>query len=755
METYPEVTQFPIPGESRVMYAGDYLTFEFMLSFKIAGKAFIRTNLGAADLSRKEIVRRVERDEIKLDEAWYDIEMVQIDEFTYTIVLPLNQTGYFQAKCFFIPDQSSTPLWPSGENVIINVEPAGTCCANIIYNAFVRQFGKTKTETARDHEIASSINQLDSKGYTVIPESGKFRDLIDHVEFVFSTLGCRVLHLLPIHPTPTTYAKMGRFGSPYAALNFTEVDPALAEFDPSATPLEQFLELSDRVHFHNGYLFLDIAINHTGWAASIHESHPEWLVRGDDGQIEVPGAWGVVWADLTKLDYTNVDIWEYMADVFILWCHRGVDGFRCDAGYMIPVDAWEYIVAKVRLEYPGTLFFLEGLGGPIKTTKKILSKANFNWAYSELFQNYSRDEINSYLPKAYDISDTCGHMIHFAETHDNNRLASVSIRYAKMRTSLCALFSVCGGFGFVNGVEWFAKEKIDVHESSSLNWGNKINQVDHISRLNLILKTHPTFFGKTTLSFINDEESRCLVLLRDNKELNKRLLVLVNLDVENSQDAVWKLDKTDKTDIENKVLHDLIESSIIEGQIIEGRLIEAQKDNKKILIRMSPGEVLALTTDPDDVTKLNRIDRNQSILPTKVYTQKLLAKMLELHVATFGYGHIDIQYSEKDAKSFANDPITFLRALNQDSNESKAVLFDVDRDTKRQLMVPPGWFVLVRSRYGFRAEIFDKKRIGKLTLGYEEGIPDPGGNTFFALFAPKKIKNKQLKYSFSLRIFEP
>jgi hypothetical protein len=50
-----------------------------------------------------------------------------------------------------------------------------------------------------------------------------------------------------------------------------------------------------------------------------------------------------------------------------------------------------------------------------------------------------------------------------------------------MRTSLCALFSVCGGFGFANGVEWFATHKIDVHESSSLNWGDKINQVDHIA----------------------------------------------------------------------------------------------------------------------------------------------------------------------------------------------------------------------------------------------------------------------------------
>ena len=71
----------------------------------------MRTNLGSVVISRKEIIHRVEKDEIKL----------------------------------------------GGDNCIFNVEPARTCCANIIYNDFVR-----------------------------------------------------------------------RFGSPYAALNFTEVDPALA-----------------------------------------------------------------------------------------------------------------------------------------------------------------------------------------------------------------------------------------------------------------------------------------------------------------------------------------------------------------------------------------------------------------------------------------------------------------------------------------------------------------------------------------------
>ena len=193
---------------------------------------------------------------------------------------------------------------------------------------FVRQFGHAKwpreSMVSKDHDM---IQTLESKGYTVIPESGKFRDLIKEVDFIFSELGCRVLQLLPVHPTPTIYARMGRYGSPYAALNFSDVDPALVKFDPLATPLEQFMELADAVHFHCGYLILDIAINHTGWAASIHESHPEWLVRGEDGKIEVPGAWGVKWEDLTKLDYSRVELWQYMADIFLCWCRRRVDGF--------------------------------------------------------------------------------------------------------------------------------------------------------------------------------------------------------------------------------------------------------------------------------------------------------------------------------------------------------------------------------------------------------------------------------------------
>ena len=231
--------------------------------------------------------------------------MIRIDERSFRLNLALNEVGHFEAKCLFIPEKEIDPVWPDGPNTGINVQPAYTCCANIIYNAFVRQFGPNKTDGLFKTIPKEWVDVLDNKGCAVIPPSGTFRDLKKELDFIMGELGCRIIQLLPIHPTPTTFARMGRYGSPYAALNFTTVDPALAEFDPKATPLDQFIELVDEVHRRNGKIIIDIAINHTGWGADLHETHPDWLSRDREGKIEAPGAWGVIWEDLAKLDYSN------------------------------------------------------------------------------------------------------------------------------------------------------------------------------------------------------------------------------------------------------------------------------------------------------------------------------------------------------------------------------------------------------------------------------------------------------------------
>src|ERR1043166_2912595 len=169
-------------------------------------------------------------------------------------------------------------------------------------------FGQTKAmRKARDEKFERALRELDVQGFTAIPPSGKLRDLVRELPHITGTLGCRVLHLLPVNPTPTTMARMGRFGSPYAGLDLTAIDPALVDFDQRTTGLEQFCELTFETHRLGARVFLDLVINHTGWGSTLFENHPEWFVREAAGKFVSPSAWGNVWADLGDRKSTRLN----------------------------------------------------------------------------------------------------------------------------------------------------------------------------------------------------------------------------------------------------------------------------------------------------------------------------------------------------------------------------------------------------------------------------------------------------------------
>ncbi len=503
---------------------------------------------------------------------------------------------------------------------------------------------------------------------------------------------------------------------------------------PQATPLEQFIELVDAVHARNAQILIDIAPNHTGWAAGLHETHPEWLVRGKDGRIEVPGAWGVQWEDLTRLDYSKPELWKYMAEVFLTWCRRGVDGFRCDAGYMIPVPAWQYIVAIVREQYPDTIFFLEGLGGKISVARDILNTAGFDWAYSELFQNYDRGQIEAYLPGALDISRQDGLLVHFAETHDNNRLAARSISYARMRTALCALFSHLGGFGFANGVEWLATEKIIVHESPSLNWGAEINQIDLIRRLNAILKTHPAFQDQPSIHLVQAGSGNHLALLRCHGPLQKKLLVVVNLDDQKSAPAFWTPQHASLR------LWDLLSDEAIALSEFEGLHS----------CNLAPGQVLCLTDDFSDIHRLHQELEQPPAVPDHLNRQCLRAKILDIQKAIHGLQDIEDLDLNQTASLLAEDPVACCLKLNPFTSEPRIIFWNWPQDGRRLVMIPPDHFLLIRARNAFRARITD----GDKTLVQEQSLTGSNGS-HFALFTPLPAPSCSRVYGLKLSVFSP
>ncbi len=712
--------QTPRPGTRGLFFQGDTITFELEVGDSAPGTAWLRTNIGHESTARSEIIREVEAQEAPLARDWYDVPMRATGERRFSLSLGLAEAGHFEAKAFFLPQSSDDPVWPPGPNVSVNVNPVDGFGAATIYNAFVRQFGPNKEGRFRPAADEATQRALEAQGYAVIPPSGTFRSLVRELDFIVEKLGCRFLQLLPVHPTPTTYARMGRFGSPYAALTFTDVDPALAEFDPKATPLDQFLELVDEVHRRDARLILDIAINHTGWAASLHGSHPEWLARTPEGAIEKPGAWGVVWEDLTRLDWSRRDLWQYMAEVLLTWCRRGVDGFRCDAGYMIPITAWRYMSARVRDEYPATIFLLEGLGGEVSATRELLATGGFDWAYSELFQNYDRGAIERYLAAANEVAATEGTLVHFAETHDNNRLASRSQAWASMRTHLCALLAHHGAFGFANGVEWFATEKIDVHDARSLAWGAVPNQVQEIGRLSRIMRAHPAFFHPVELKLVTRGPGEYLAIARHHRPSGRRLLVLVNLDTERETEALWD---AAAAGIAGPTLYDLL----------SGRRVQPLTRSGGPAIVLAPAQAMCLSERARD---LDEVDAEPSRgEPAALRGRRLRTVALGLIEARRGAADVSDGDLEQATAALAADPAAFCRSLEPGA-APRLTQWRWPEDARREVMLPPGHLLLVRAPHSFRVEVrAATPGRGERTCAAAASLLDNEG-TPFALLGP-------------------
>jgi glycogen debranching enzyme len=537
----------PAPGDRLQRFVGDRVLFELRDDSERGATpgwlARLRTNLGRGEGLRREIIQAHTAGLPLAGASWRDLPMPAIGEVGWSLELPLTEVGYFKAKAYLI-DPQGWQHWPAGPDVGLSVHPARYRTGNTIYCAFARMFGPAPSAAAKPGEDrAPLIAALDQEGYTVIPPSGKLRDLTAQIPRIVRDLGCRILHLLPVNPTPTTGARFGRFGSPYAALDLTAIDPALVAFDRRTTGIDQFCELTYATHLHGGRVFLDIVINHTGWGSVLQENHPQWFLRQPDGQFASPGAWGVTWEDLVELKHEGVALWDELAGMFLTWCRRGVDGFRCDAGYKVPVAAWQYIVARVQQEYPETIFLLEGLGGAWEATEALLTEGGMQWAYSELFQNYSVREVADYLDHVFRQSGRSGLLVHYSETHDNDRLAKRGRAWSLLRNRLCALASVSGGFGFACGVEWLASERINVHSNPDLGGDSPDNLLPELTKLNQLVADHPCFFDGAVLSRLSPADSPAYALRRESEEGRDIVLILVNTDLEQSRTITLESDK--------------------------------------------------------------------------------------------------------------------------------------------------------------------------------------------------------------------
>jgi predicted glycogen debranching enzyme len=692
----------PAPGERLLRFVGDRVRFALRDGGGQPGwRALLRTNLGRAATLRREIITAHAGGAVPAGASWRDLPMRKTGD-GWQIELPLAEAGYFKAKAYLL-DPKGWQHWPDGPDIGISVHPDFVRTANTVYCAFTRLFGATKSlSSARDEKLEAQFRQLDERGCAVIPPSGKLRDLARQLPHIVHTLGCRILQLLPVQPTPTTYARFGRFGSPYASLDLTAIDPALVEFDKRTTGVDQFCELTRAAHWFGARVFLDIVINHTGWGSTLQENHPKFFLRNPDGTFASPGAWGTTWEDLVELKQDDVALWDKIAGALLIWCWRGVDGFRCDAGYKIPVTAWQYIIARVQDEFPETLFLLEGLGGSWEATENLLTDGGMQWAYSELFQNYSGRQIAGYLDYANRQSSRVGTYLHYSETHDNDRLAARGRAWSLLRNRLCALTSASGGFGFTGGVEWLATEKIKVHGCAGLAWDNPDNIVSELAQLNRLLADHPCFFDGAKLTRLSAPDSPVYALLRESAEGKDSVLVMVNTDVEKANSLPLA-----PSDLKFQI-------SNFKFELLGQPLPKFSLEKDKIVFKLAPGacHCLAPTAKPQGLSG----DAYRRARAQAAWALEALGKIAPVETFAGLDWHWLAEQVERSPANFLAAASAFaacgskssLAELSRDAEQQKIfprVIIWTLLDRRRVTPVPPGHWLLIQDSAPFRATL--------------------------------------------------
>jgi starch synthase (maltosyl-transferring) len=315
----------------------------------------------------------------------------------------------------------------------------------------------------------------------------------------------------------------GFSGSLYAPKEFRRLNPLFVPggADPgSLEPLRQALaEISDA----GLRPMMDLVVNHTSKDSPLIESHPEWYVRDERGEVVSPHVVDpddpgkvTVWGDLAEIDNLTGEgrdaLWAYWSALVRDSVELGFRGFRCDAAYKVPAALWSHLIAEARRVDPETVFFAETLGAPVEDVV-ALSDAGFDFFFnSSKWWDFSR-------PWALEQHETFGAIapsIAFPESHDTARLAEESggdEAVQRQRYAFAAAFSA--GVMMPVGYEYGFRRRMHVVETVPTDWERRAMDLrPFVTRVNRLKRAHPVLQGEGSLRAVGGLERDVLVLER-------------------------------------------------------------------------------------------------------------------------------------------------------------------------------------------------------------------------------------------------
>ncbi|MBN1418987.1 MAG: alpha-amylase, partial [Planctomycetes bacterium] len=252
-----------------------------------------------------------------------------------------------------------------------------------------------------------------------------------------------------VYINPFHYA--GFSGSLYAVKEYYRLNPLFAPAGRERDVESVIRELAAEARAAGVRLMMDLVINHTSKDSPLVADHPDWYVRGADGQVRSPQAIDpadarrvTVWGDLAEIDNrassARESLWAYWERLVEFYSRAGFEGFRCDAAYQVPAELWGRLIGRAKAIRPESIFLAETLGCRLEEIES-LRHAGFDLIYSS-----SRwwDFSETWCLEQHEAFRTIAPSVSFPESHDTERLAaetSGKTDVARQRYVFASMFS--------------------------------------------------------------------------------------------------------------------------------------------------------------------------------------------------------------------------------------------------------------------------------------------------------------------------